>query len=179
MLQADPKVKAAMTAKPAKPAAGAGAMDAMAKQLGGTPPAATPAAEPAAAEPAAAEPAAAEPAAANTMANAPVSATNTAAADNPNQQQTKNRGGRVKGAGPSMTPGAVRRRETRAAAAKQSKVGNAVMGQIANQVTQQNASKINHGNNLSEMLAANIEKHKKKLAEERAANYKNASIFTK
>jgi hypothetical protein len=41
------------------------------------------------------------------------------------------------------------------------------------------ASKINTGNNLSEMLAANIEKHKKKLAEERAANYRNSSIFTK
>ena len=41
------------------------------------------------------------------------------------------------------------------------------------------ASKINTGNNLSEMLAANIEKQKKRIAEERAANYKNSSIFTK
>lgn len=41
------------------------------------------------------------------------------------------------------------------------------------------ASKINTGNNLSEMLAANIAKQKKKIAEERAANYENSSIFTK
>ena len=68
MLQADPKVKAAMTAKPAaktatKPAApaGAGAMGAMAGQL--------------------AKGGAAEP---NTMANAPVSKTNTAKPGNPN-----------------------------------------------------------------------------------------------
>ena len=41
---------------------------------------------------------------------APVSATNTAAADNPNQPQVKKRGGRVAGAGPSMTPDAIRKR---------------------------------------------------------------------
>jgi hypothetical protein len=46
-------------------------------------------------------------------------------------------------------------------------------------IQQIKASKINTGNNLSEMLAANIAKHKKKIAEERAANYKNSSIFTK
>lgn len=86
-------------------------------------------------------------------------------ADNSNQQQTKKRGGRVKGAGPSMTPSAVRRRETRAAAAKQSKVGNAVMGNMANQLSQQNASKINYGNALSEALAARVEMHKQKIFE--------------
>lgn len=41
------------------------------------------------------------------------------------------------------------------------------------------ASKINTGNNLGEMLAANIEKQKKKLAEDRAVNYKKSNIFTK
>ena len=41
------------------------------------------------------------------------------------------------------------------------------------------AGKINTGNNLSEMLAANIAKQKKKIAEERTANYENSSIFTK
>ena len=41
------------------------------------------------------------------------------------------------------------------------------------------ASKINTGNNLSEMLAANIAKQKKKIAEARTANYENSSIFTK
>ena len=113
------------------------------------------------------------------MANAPVSATNTAAADNPNQPPVKKRGGRVAGAGPSMTPDAIRKRDTRAAAAAKAKAGNAAMGQMANQLTQQNASRINHGNNLSEILAANIAKRKEKIAEERAANYKNSSIFTK
>jgi hypothetical protein len=64
-----------------------------------------------------------------------------------------------------MTPSAVRRRETRAAAAKQSKVGNAVMGNMANQLSQQNASKINYGNALSEALAARVEMHKQKIFE--------------
>ena len=69
MLQADPKVKAAATAKPAaKPAAG-GAMGAMAQQLGAAKPAAAPA---------------------NTMANAPVSKTNVAKPGNPNAAPTGN-----------------------------------------------------------------------------------------
>ena len=122
MLQADPKVKAAMTAKPktTKPAAdaGAGAMGAMAGQL--------------------AKGGAAEP---NTMANAPVSATNTAKPGNlnaasaatqtapepapaaepaaepvttPVKQRT---GGRVKGQ-LSQDPRAVKRREANAAKQK-------------------------------------------------------------
>jgi hypothetical protein len=163
-----------------KPAAGAGAAAPSAEPTTAAAPsadlttAAAPAADltTAAAAPAAdlttaaAAPAADSTAApANTMANAPVSATNTAAADNPNQQQTKKRGGRVKGAGPSMTPSAVRRRETRAAAAKQSKVGNAVMGNMANQLSQQNASKNNYGNALSEALAQRVEMHKQKMFE--------------
>jgi hypothetical protein len=122
----------------------------------------TTAVEPAAATTAAPEPTTAvEPAAATTAAPEPT----TLPADNSNQQQTKKRGGRVKGAGPSMTPSAVRRRETRAAAAKQSKVGNAVMGNMANQLSQQNASKINYGNALSEALAARVEMHKQKIFE--------------
>jgi hypothetical protein len=99
------------------------------------------------------------------MANAPVSATNTAAADNPNQQQTKKRGGRVAGAGPSMTPDAIRKRASRAAAAEKTKTGNAVMGQMANQLTKQNASKVNYGNTLSEALAQRVEMHKQKMFE--------------
>jgi hypothetical protein len=64
-----------------------------------------------------------------------------------------------------MTPSAVRRRDARAAAANKSKVGNAVMGNMANQLSQQNASKINYGNALSEALAARVEQHKRDIFE--------------
>ena len=151
-----------------------------------TPPAtgaaAAPAAEPTTAAAPAAEPttaaAPAAPAPANTMANAPVSATNTAAADNPNQQQTKKRGGRVAGAGPSMTPDAIRKREARAAAAEKAKAGNAAMGQMAGQLTKQNASKNNYGNALSEALAQRVEAHKQKMFETGLA-HGTTSIFRK
>jgi hypothetical protein len=142
-----------------KPAAGAGAMGQMANQLAGQKP--------------------------NTMANAPVSATNTAKPGNPNLAQpaaapaapaaapattpaataTKARGGRVKGAGPSMTPDAIRKRASREAAAAKAKAGNAAMGGMANQLQQQNASKDNYGNALSEALAHRIEVHKQKMFE--------------
>jgi hypothetical protein len=130
-----------------------------------TPPAAGAAAAPAA-EPttAAAADAGAAAAPANTMANAPVSATNTAAADNPNQPQTKKRGGRVAGQ-VSQTPNAIRKREKRQAAAAASSTGNKVMANMANQLSQQNASKINHGNTLSEALAQRVEMHKQKMFE--------------
>ena len=115
MLQADPKVKAAMTAKPkTKPAApadaGAGAMGAMAGQL--------------------AKGGAAEP---NTMANAPVSKTNKAKPGNPNAAPAatepaapaatepaapKRTGGKVAGQ-LSQTPGAIRKREATARKGKQ------------------------------------------------------------
>jgi uncharacterized protein YicC (UPF0701 family) len=98
------------------------------------------------------------------MANAPVSATNTAAADNPNQPQTKKRGGRVAGQ-VSQTPGAIRKREKRQAAAAANSTGNAVMGQMANQLTKQNASKDNYGNALAEALAQRVEIHKQKMFE--------------
>ena len=139
--------------------------------------AAAPAVEPTTAADPAAAPAAA-PAPANTMANAPVSATNTAAADNPNQQQTKKRGGRVAGAGPSMTPDAIRKREARAAAAEKAKAGNAAMGQMAGQLTKQNASKNNYGNALSEALAQRVEAHKQKMFETGLAQG-TTSIFRK
>ena len=141
-----------------------------------TPPATGAAAAPAAEPTTAAAPAA--PAPANTMANAPVSATNTAAADNPNQQQTKKRGGRVAGAGPSMTPDAIRKREARAAAAEKAKAGNAAMGQMAGQLTKQNASKNNYGNALSEALAQRVEAHKQKMFETGLA-HGTTSIFRK
>ena len=107
---------------------------------------------------------AAAPAAANTMANAPVSATNTAAADNPNQPPPKKTGGKVAGQ-VSQTPGAIAKREKRQAAASAKSTGNKVFGQMANTLQQQNASKNNYGNALSEALALRVEAHKQKMFE--------------
>jgi hypothetical protein len=98
------------------------------------------------------------------MANAPVSATNTAAADNPNQPPPKKTGGKVAGQ-VSQSPDAVRKRNARAAAKSANSAGNAAMGQMANQLTQQNASKNNYGNALSEALARRVEVHKQKMFE--------------
>jgi hypothetical protein len=111
------------------------------------------------------------------MANAPVSATNTAAADNPNQPPPKKTGGKVAGQ-LSQTPDAVRKRNARAAAAEKAKAGNAAMGQMANQLTQQNASKVNYGNALSEALARRVEVHKQKMFET-GLSQGTTSIFRK
>ena len=109
---------------------------------------------------------AADPAAApaNTMANAPVSATNTAAADNPNQPPPKKTGGKVAGQ-LSQTPNAVRKRNARTAAASAKSAGAGAFGQMANTLQQQNASKNNYGNALSEALAQRVEAHKQKMFE--------------
>jgi len=144
-----------------KPAAGAA-------PAATTPPAAgaaaAPAAEPTTAAAPAADPTAAAPA--NTMANAPVSATNTAAADNPNQPQTKKRGGKVAGE-LSQTPDAIRKRNARRdkANAAATTGGAGAFNQMAQQATQQNASKVNYGNTLSEALAQRVEMHKQKMFE--------------
>ena len=142
--------------------------------------AAAPAAEPTTAAAPAADPAAAPaaPAPANTMANAPVSATNTAAADNPNQQQTKKRGGRVAGAGPSMTPDAIRKRASREKTKAANTAGAGAFNQMANRLPQQNASKDNYGNALSEALALRVEAHKQKMFETGLAQG-TTSIFRK
>jgi hypothetical protein len=84
---------------------------------------------------------------ANTMANTPVSASNTASADNPNQ--------------PTSTS-----------------TGNKVFGQMVNQLSQQNASKINSGNALSETLAQRVDIHKQKMFET-SLTQGNVSIFKK
>jgi hypothetical protein len=163
MATPDPKPTAGAAAAPAAttpPAAGAAAAPAAEPTTAAAPAEPTTAA---AAEPTtAAAPAAAAPA--NTMANAPVSATNTAAADNPNQPPPKRRGGKVAGQD-SQTPDAIRKRNARAAAKAANSTGNAVMGQMANQLTKQNASKINYGNALSEALAQRVEMHKQKMFE--------------
>jgi hypothetical protein len=135
---------------------GAGAMGQMANQLAGEKP--------------------------NTMANTPVSTTNVAQPGNPNAAApataTKARGGRVAGAGPSQTPDAIRKREARAAAAAKNKAGNAAMGGMANQLQQQNASKNNYGNALSEALAQRVEMHKQKMFETGLARG-TVSVFRK
>jgi hypothetical protein len=132
---------------------GAGAMSQMANQLAGEKP--------------------------NTMANAPVSKTNVAKPGNPNAAPaadpaaaapaadpaaTKAKGGKVAGQ-VSQTPDAIRKREARAAAANKAKAGNAAMSGMANQLQQQNASKDNYGNALSEALAHRVEFHKQKMFE--------------
>jgi hypothetical protein len=127
----------------------------------------TPAADPNAAAPAAEPAATAAPA--NTMANAPVSATNTAAADNPNQPPpVKKRGGRVAGAAPSETPDAIRKRNARRdkknAAATTGGAG--AFNQLTQQATQQNAGKVNYGPALAEALARRIQVHKQKSVEQ-------------
>ena len=111
------------------------------------------------------------------MANAPVSATNTAAADNPNQPPPKKTGGKVAGQ-LSQTPNAVRKRNARTAAASAKSAGAGAFGQMANTLQQQNASKNNYGNALSEALALRVEAHKQKMFETGLAQG-TTSIFRK
>ena len=148
---------------------------------------AEPAAAGAAPAPAAggAEPAAAGAAPANTMANAPVSATNKADPSNPNlaaatppaaadaaapagqgafaniagQLAPKptgrpQGGGRVKGAGPSMTPSAIKKRDARAAA----KAAAAAPAPVT-------ASLVHPGRSLNEMLQEKIKTHQRTMFE--------------
>ena len=149
----DPKPAAGAAPKP-----GAGAFGNMANQLAGEKP--------------------------NTMANTPVSKTNVAQPGNPNAAPadpaaastgaaapadpaaaTKARGGRKAGAGPSMTPDAIRKRASREKTKSANSAGAAAMGGMANQLAQQNASKDNYGNALSEALAQRVEMHKQKMFE--------------
>ena len=161
---------AAAPAKPgAAPAAGAGAFGQMTQQLakGG---------------------AAQQP---NTMANAPVSATNTAKPGNPNLAQPAaaepaaapagqgafanvagqlakpagrpQGGGKVAGAPPSTTPGAIKKRATRAAAKQPATV---------------TASLVHHGLSLNEVLAQRLDVHKRRMFESSLANG-TTSVFVK
>lgn len=157
-----PAAGAAPAADPA--AAGAGAMGQMAKQLAGEKP--------------------------NTMANTPVSKTNVAKPGNPNAAPaadpaapaaptaTKARGGRKAGAGPSQTPDAIRKRASREKTKSANTAGAAAMGGMANQLQQQNASKNNYGNALSEALAQRVEMHKQKMFETGLARG-TVSVFRK
>jgi hypothetical protein len=151
-----PAPGAAPKAGAAAPKAGAGAMGQMANQLAGQKP--------------------------NTMANAPVSKTNVAKPGNPNAAAPaaaaaapaaastastaapKARGGKVAGQ-VSQTPGAIAKRGKRQAAASASSAGNKAMGNMVNTLQQQNASKDNYGNALSEALARQIDVHKQKMFE--------------
>jgi len=147
---------------PAPPKAGAGAMGQMANTLAGGKP--------------------------NTMANAPVSKTNVAAPSNPNAAATtaaapaapaatKARGGKVAGQ-VSQTPGAIAKRGKRQAAASANSAGAGAMGRMANTLQQQNASKDNYGNALSEALAQRVEMHKQKMFETGLARG-TVSVFRK
>jgi hypothetical protein len=77
-----------------------------------------------------------------------------------------------------MTPDAIRKRASREAAAAKAKAGNAAMGGMANQLQQQNASKNNYGNALSEALARRVEMHKQKMFETGLARG-TVSVFRK
>jgi len=138
----------------------------------------------------AADPAAAAPA--NTMANAPVSATNTADPSNPNlaqpaadaadpaagqgafanvAQQLAKPTGRAQGGGKvagelSQNPRAVKRRADRAAAA------------AAKQPAAVTASLVHHGKSLNEVLAQKLEMHKRRMFES-ALSQGTASVFVK
>jgi hypothetical protein len=165
---------AAPAAPGGAPKAGAGAFGQMVNQLAGQKP--------------------------NTMANAPVSKTNVAQPGNPNAAAapaapaaapatavpatapaapaaTKARGGKVAGQ-VSQTPGAIAKRGKRQAASAASSTGNKVMGNMVNTLQQQNASKINLGNTLSETLIQRVELHKQKMFETDLVKG-NFSIFKK
>jgi hypothetical protein len=120
------------------------------------------------------------------MANAPVSATNTAAADNPNQPPSATTGrtqggGKQKGVQSQTARAIAGRAATQArkdAAAKAKAAGAGAFGQMANQLTKQNASKVNYGNALSEALAQRVEMHKQKMFET-GLSQGTTSIFRK
>jgi hypothetical protein len=169
MLQKSMSAPQPAAAKAGAPAPGAGAFGQMAQQLakGG---------------------AAQQP---NTMANAPVSATNTAKPGNPNLAQPAaakpaaapagqgafanvagqlskpagrpQGGGKVAGAPPSTTPGAIKKRATRAAAKQPAAV---------------TASLVHHGKSLNEVLAQRLEIHKRRMFESSLANG-TTSVFVK
>jgi hypothetical protein len=175
ILQLLQKAVAAPAPKPAAPAAkpAAGAAAAPAVEPAAEPAATTSAAEPAA-EPAAttsaAEPAA-EPAA-TTSAAAPAAATTTPPA-------TKARGGKVAGQ-QSQTPNAIRKRNARRdkANAAATTGGAGAFNQMGQQLTQQNASKINNGTALTEMLADRVAVHKQRMFEADLING-TVSVFKK
>ena len=128
----------------------------------------------------------------NTMANAPVSASNTAKPGNPNlaqpaadaaattpaaagqgafanvAQQLAKPAGRAQGGGKvagalSQTPGAVKKRAARAAAKQPAAV---------------TASLVHHGKSLNEVLAQRLEIHKRRMFESSLTNG-TASVFVK
>jgi hypothetical protein len=139
-------------------------------------PAAQPAAKPAAAATPAQEPAATpaqEPAA--TPAQEPAATPAAAAPAKPART-----GGRVAGADPSQTPNAIRKRNARRdkANAAATTGGAGAFNQMGQQLTQQNASKINNGSSLTEMLADRVAMHKQRMFESSLANG-TVSVFKK
>jgi hypothetical protein len=110
---------------------------------------------------------AAEPVAATTPAAEPAAQPDTTTAQaEPVATPTKARGGKVAGQ-VSQTPDAIRKRNARRdkANAAATTGGAGAFNQMAQQATQQNASKVNYGNALSEALAQRVEMHKQKMFE--------------
>ena len=122
---------------------------------------------------------AAEPVAATTPAAEPAAPTTTTAQAEPVATTTKARGGKVAGQ-VSQTPDAIRKRNARRdkANAAATTGGAGAFNQMAQQATQQNASKINYGNALSEALAQRVEMHKQKMFETGLSNG-TTSVFRK
>ena len=195
MLQADPKVKAAMTAKPTTPDPAAQArIDAAPQGYDGETGKPNAAPEPGKTEPAAepgagamgnmagqlAKGGAAEP---NTMANAPVSKTNTAKPGNPNAEPVAaeptaepQSGGKLTAQQQAAKKAEIlgRRGAGQTAGTTQSGFGNYVKKASGQRIVGANkdgsvrtvnikASKINTGNNLSETLAEKIEAERKRI----------------
>jgi hypothetical protein len=198
MLQADPKVKAAMNAKPTKPDPAAQArIDAAPQGYDGETGKPNAAPAPGKTDPAAAEPTAdpgagamgnmvgqlakggtAEP---NTMANAPVSKTNTAKPGNPNAAPAEptaepQSGGKLTAAQQAAKKAEIlgKRAAGQTAGTTGSGFGNYVKKASGERIVGANkdgsvrsvnikASKINTGNNLSETLADKIEAERKRI----------------
>jgi hypothetical protein len=137
---------------------------------------AAPAPKPAAATTTAAAPAA-EPAAAPAAEPAATTAAEPAATTTP--PAAKARGGKVAGQ-QSQTPNAIRKRNARRdkANAAATTGGAGAFNQMSQQLTQQNASKINTGSSLTEMLADRVAMHKQRMFESSLANG-TVSVFKK
>jgi len=95
------------------------------------------------------------------------------------EPEIKRRGGKVAGE-LSQTPDAVRKRNSRRdkANATATTGGAGAFNQMTQQATQQNASKVNYGNALSEALAQRVEMHKQKMFET-GLSQGTTSIFRK
>ena len=77
-----------------------------------------------------------------------------------------------------MTPDAIRKRASREKTKSANSAGAGAFNQMANRLPQQNASKDNYGNALSEALTQRVEMHKQKMFETGLARG-TVSVFRK